>query len=187
MKLIVLGFLFVFHTLLSAQGMKINDVKFDVPGFVISKEKIKSGGAVTSFKIIPRDIDSYSEQEIAGIVVVTDASGNVMRVDPVLHKARIPDLSEMVSALEEGMSMQDICDKYQFDGLTEVQRMGFIRKFSVAVIIYEGDSVRMNLNAKTIESINKGLMQFGVKIENDAPVIEMRKWARQILRKVKFK
>ena len=154
-----------------------------VKGLSVSRVVLESGEIVTSFKVIPTSIESYSEQKIAGVNVTVDDDGNILRIDPILHKMDLPDIPEVVREINMEKSLTDIFQKYQFVELTEIQKLGLLKKIAISILLSESDLNKLKINEKEKE-LNACLKSFGIEIKSINSSIEIKNLAREIFLKV---
>lgn len=170
----------------TVEALTCSDLGFEFKGIEIRRVEV-DGGFVVSYRLTPDDVDTYLSQKILGLIVVTDKGGEVLKIKPILRKSELPSLEEILGNIGQGKTLQEISEKVLFLELTELERVGFLRRIAMAILILEDDKdvvsgLRGPIGDAWLEILKKhGVMMFGEK------GVDSRNWARLILRRVEIR
>ncbi len=173
-----------FITSLVAQEFDFDNINMNKPGISISASNLDSGGFSRSYKVIPRDIDSYSMQKITGIKIITDAEGKFLRLDPIMYKIDLPELAMIFDALEKNTPVKTIVENARFSELTEIQKSAFLRKFAMAILICEDKALNFVIDDDVKKLFNQNLKIYNIEVKNESSPEELRLLSKLIIRKV---
>jgi hypothetical protein len=181
-----LSLFFLVANFSKAQEFDFNKVNISQPSISMSHVVLESGSVVRSYKVIPRDIDSYAEQKITGIIITTDSKGEFLRLDPIMHKVDLMSISDVIKAIEADFALNKIFEDAHFNELSEIQKLAFFRKLATAMLVCD-DLSKLKFKDQEKQIFEQNLKAFKIEINTEPSVDELRSLAKLILREVSLK
>ena len=141
---------------------------------------------LTIYNLPPKGLDAVANSELIGVVIASDDVGKIAWVRPQMSKLNIPDQTELISCIDQELSMDEILNKFNFLMLTEIQKIAVLKKWAIAVIVAERN-IRIDLAENKLNEVNRSLKIMNLNLNNSTKQDDLMKTAKAIVRFSLFK